>query len=238
MFSEDFEDKIIKVRNTVLEMLEDRGVKKENLPLNLKYSFLKYIINEFRNGKPILDILVKDENKKIYVKFLNEIERKSSKDNYGNLKEISRIIMESNRLNKDTDSVIIVIFDEEFDRYKIFDTEPELIKIGNISVFGYKSLLFNITRHPLVPLHEKVPKADLKDFKKKFMLKSYSNLPSISYIDPVCKYYGFQPGDIIKVVRKSAYVKEHVCYRYVSGYIKYKIESKDEIDEHDGFEAD
>jgi DNA-directed RNA polymerase subunit H (RpoH/RPB5) len=231
MFSEDFEDKIIKVRNTVLEMLEDRGIKKENLPLNLKYSFLKYIINEFKNGKPILDMLVKDENKKIYVKFLNEIERKSSNVEYGNLPEISRIIMESNRLNKTTDSVIIVIFDEEFDKYKFFDTEPNLNKYGNICVFGYKSLLFNITKHPLVPLHEKVSKEDLKDFKKKFMIKSYSNLPSISYADPVCKYYGYQPGDIIKVVRKSAYVKEHVCYRYVSGYIRYKIDAKEEIEE-------
>lgn len=228
MYSDDiFEDNVIKVRNTILEMLEDRGIHRDNLPLNMKYSYLKYMISEFKNDNNVLDIFAKQDDKKIYVKFINRIERKSSTTNYGNLVELSKIIIEANRINKD-DSVIIVIFDPDFDRLKFFNTE-QLLPV-NVSVFNYKSLIYNISKHPLVPKHIKLSESEKKNIKKKFMLNSYSNLPTISYADPVCKYYGFKPKDIIKITRHSNFAKEYDVYKLITGYMKYKREDAPEED--------
>lgn len=233
MYSEDiFEDNVIKVRNTILEMLEDRGIQKDNLPLNMKYSYLKYMISEFKNDNPVLDIFAKQDNKKIYVKFINKIEKKSNTTNYANLVEISKILIEANRINKD-DSVIIVIFDPEFDRLKFFNTE-QLLPV-NVSVFNYKSLLYNISKHPLVPIHIKLSEKERKEIKTKFMLNSYSNLPTISYADPVCKYYGFKPTDVIKIIRRSNFAKEYVVYKLITGYMKYKREDAPDEDNEDSF---
>lgn len=70
-----------------------------------------------------------------------------------------------------------------------------------LELFAIDELQFNITRHDLVPTHERVPTDGIncKDF------------PVIKPTDPVAKFYGYQVGDLIRITRKDG----SVSYRTV-----------------------
>ena len=78
-----------------------------------------------------------------------------------------------------------------------------------IELFMSTELQFNITRHRLVPTHIKLDDVDAKKFKKQFGLK----FPAILKTDPISRFYGYERGDIIKIIRPSDYI----MYRIVKG---------------------
>lgn len=73
-----------------------------------------------------------------------------------------------------------------------------------IELFEQDEMQYNLTKHELVPRHEKVAmnKANSEQFKKKITDK----FPIILKTDAVSRFYGFVKGDIIKVTRKDGYV--------------------------------
>lgn len=60
-----------------------------------------------------------------------------------------------------------------------------------IELFSLAELQFNIMKHRLVPRHTRV------DHKK----KNTDKFPLIKRTDPVCKFMGYSPGDIIRIDR-------------------------------------
>jgi len=78
-----------------------------------------------------------------------------------------------------------------------------------IELFDVEEMQYNITKHFLVPVHERIiiTKKNHDQFKKDITDK----FPIILKTDPVSKFYHFQRGDIIKIVRKNGYI----CYRRV-----------------------
>lgn len=62
-----------------------------------------------------------------------------------------------------------------------------------IEIFQKKELIYNITKHDLVPKHEKI---DSKD-------DDLAKYPTIKKTDPVSRFYHFQVGDLIKITRKD-----------------------------------
>lgn len=78
---------------------------------------------------------------------------------------------------------------------KVIDNSIEM----TIEVFLVQELVFNITKHELVPKHEKVNAEKALELKKRFGTK----FPVLLKIDPVCRFYGFKRGDMIRVVRKN-----------------------------------
>ena len=72
----------------------------------------------------------------------------------------------------------------------------------------------NIMEHKLVPLH-----VILSEKEKKELLENYKitpdQLPKILNTDPVSISIDAQPGQIVKIVRKSHTAKEAVAYRLV-----------------------
>ena len=212
-------DKVLKVRNTILELLEDRGVDRELLPFEMNYTYIKYMIDEFISGKPTLDMLVRDKNKSFYVKYLLHLEKKTSQTDYGGFKEMVNVISESNRFSKN-DDIILVIFDEDYNK----DSNKERIKEvekdmnSNVTLFFYKSLLFNISKHRFVPPHKRLDSDERKRLLKSLMIKkeeAKEKLPIISRFDPVCKYYGFKRGDVLSINRATIFSIIHTGYRLV-----------------------
>ena len=72
----------------------------------------------------------------------------------------------------------------------------------------------DIMQHKLVPLH-----VIISDKEKEELFKRYNitpdQLPKILNTDPVSISIGAQPGQIIKIIRKSHTAKEAVAYRLV-----------------------
>jgi DNA-directed RNA polymerase subunit H len=77
-----------------------------------------------------------------------------------------------------------------------------------------KEPLMEIMKHDLVPEH-----IILSEKEKHDVLKQYNTelnlLPKILIDDPVALSIGAQPGQIIKIIRKSATAKQANAYRLV-----------------------
>ena len=77
-----------------------------------------------------------------------------------------------------------------------------------IELFTEEELQYNITKHRLVPKHEKLSSKEAIKFVEKFG----KNFPIIQLSDPISRFYGYKRGDIIKVTRKN-----EIIFRIVKG---------------------
>ena len=68
--------------------------------------------------------------------------------------------------------------------------------------------------HELVPTHSIIPKKELETLLKKYHIQPYQ-LPSIRVSDPAVQAIEANPGDVIKIVRKSSTAGEIFVYRHV-----------------------
>lgn len=84
----------------------------------------------------------------------------------------------------------------------------------NLQVFTISELLFNVTKHVLVPKHEVIrDKAEEDDLVKQFNIKSKHQLPIILKTDPIARYYGITPGQVVRITRISPSAGEYIMYR-------------------------
>lgn len=63
-----------------------------------------------------------------------------------------------------------------------------------IELFCSKSFNYNLTKHCLVPQHIRVSSKDHPEINK---------YPIIKRSDPICRYYGYEYGELIKIIRKD-----------------------------------
>ena len=77
-----------------------------------------------------------------------------------------------------------------------------------IELFTSEELQYNVTKHRLVPQHIKLSPSEAKEFKKVYGLKH----PAILRTDPIARFYDFNRGDVIKIVRINGEDK-FVTYR-------------------------
>lgn len=74
-----------------------------------------------------------------------------------------------------------------------------------------ESLSYNITKHVLVPKHIKVSKKEGSEIKK---MLSPSNMSKMLVTDAVSMFYGYRPGDVIRIIRKVDGL-DYIHYRIV-----------------------
>jgi len=72
----------------------------------------------------------------------------------------------------------------------------------------------DIMGHKLVPLHEIISDKEKQELLEKFKITP-DQLPKILNTDPVSISIGAQPGQIVKIIRKSQTANEAVVYRLV-----------------------
>lgn len=75
-----------------------------------------------------------------------------------------------------------------------------------IETFSMDELKYNITKHRLVPKHTKTTEEEYKELKK-FVTK----LPVMLKTDPICRYYNYKSGNVIRVERFDG----NIIYRIV-----------------------
>jgi len=84
----------------------------------------------------------------------------------------------------------------------------------NVESFIYKELLFNITKHVLIPNNIKIlSESEKKSLKLKYNLSNYLNIPHINTLDPLSKFYGLVCGNIIRIVKNSSNAGFYITYR-------------------------
>ena len=75
-------------------------------------------------------------------------------------------------------------------------------------------LMFVVTNHVLVPLHEKLTQAEEDELMKRIM-STKDKLPVLLHSDPVSRFLGFLPGDVIRITRRTSYSPKYFSYRIV-----------------------
>ena len=123
---------------------------------------------------------------------------------------VDRIKEFINILNKMKQSHCIVIYVDSV-------TAPTKKMVENsididIEIFTQEEMQYNITKHRLVPKHTLLSSTEAHEFKTKYGIK----FPTLMLTDPVCRFYNFQRGDIIRVTRKNDR-GTNIMYRIVKG---------------------
>lgn len=82
----------------------------------------------------------------------------------------------------------------------------DLVHDKNIELFNYNELMYNITKHHLVPKHTKLSSEERLSF-----VSTYGdNIPIIKKTDPVSRYWCFKPGDIIRINRNDGTISYRI----------------------------
>lgn len=206
-------NELITVRMTLYELLQCRGIQSSSMNIKLSPDAIDILTQELNStiNTTQADIFVVDPitKKRIYIRFYN-----SDIDPIDMSNEYKRLSA-SHFLNSTYDDFIFVLLND------ISDIPVETVRYlehlyENVNVFYYKELLYNITKHNLVPkcelLSDPLEKSELK---KTLMLKSFKQLPAQHRSDPVSRFYGFRTNDVIKVYRRSACNRIAIVYKII-----------------------
>jgi DNA-directed RNA polymerase I, II, and III subunit RPABC1 len=91
---------------------------------------------------------------------------------------------------------------------KAIDQSTEL----KFELFSQEDLQYNITKHYLQPIFILMPKEEIESFKANYGTK----FPIMKKDDPIARFYDYQKGDIVRVIRSSIYGQgESITYRIV-----------------------
>jgi len=158
-----------------------------------------------------LDMLISkpSDEKKVYIKYFLQ-SKQMRKENLDDFVE-DLFTIESILTKNDT---LVIIANEDPNetitnkvRY-LYDHDGIFVVIHNI-----KRLQFNILKHYLVPKIDILDEAEVEALKKKFNLKTTKNLPDISRFDPQALAICLRPGQVCKLMRKSATAMTTEFYR-------------------------
>lgn len=194
-------DMLVKAVGTVREMLADRGRPADRIEGWTRDQILAELETEKVAGKgDWCGIRVRED---VYVGFF--------------LKKFQIRIPRAMCAHSDAPHLIMVLADRP--------TNHNIQTVANVQsqegcaqkrveTFWLKELLFNVSRHHLVPRHELVPEADAEAVLRKYSLQSRSQLPIIRQTDAMARYMGLRPNDIVRVIRQSPTAGTHETYRY------------------------
>ena len=185
-----------KAYKTVLEMLTDRG---NLVPENLTLTYSQFeILYESNN----LYIYLETNNEKIYVYFHTLVKSFAKKDFTSTL----------NKLKKEYGDDLHIIF---VTKDKLNQTlSKDIVRMKQCESFVLKSLVFNITKHYLIPKVEIISTEEEDE-----LLEVYNTtklkLPRILLSDPLVKYYAAKSGNIFRITRPSKNSGIILSYRCV-----------------------
>lgn len=88
-----------------------------------------------------------------------------------------------------------------------------------MEVFSLQDMQYNVTRHSLVPEHQRVPPQEEAELLKTLNVTNRFQLPIILNTDPVARYLHLRHGELVRVLRVSPTSGTTIAYRccyYVS----------------------
>ena len=174
-----------KIFNNTIEMLIDRGYDMKDFIKNKK------IINLtdeqlLQNTQIVVRPSKTETDKKVHIYFFNE---------KMGVNEVKELFVELNTLKV---THFIFITKNKLTSY----AKKEMNNSGKnmeIEIFYNDDMIFNITKHVLVPKHELLTEQETKLFLKKIGKK----IPHIKKNDKVCRYYNGKIDQIFRIYRRN-----------------------------------
>ena len=122
-------------------------------------------------------------------------------------------ILEFSDSNDYTNGVILVALVPPSDN--VIKAIKNLTKDRMIQFFHIRQLRFDITTHRIAMPHRILKEDEKPDLMKRFNINDVGNqLPWVDSQDPMVKWIGGRPGDIIEVTRHSDVAGSELYYRY------------------------
>jgi len=187
-------NKFRKIYNNTIDMFVDR----------------KYIMKSFlKNGKPI---------KRTDEDFLNDYKENKCKLIINkNKTDLTTVYFYNTKIGINEVKDLFAILNENEVKHVILITKHKLTSYAKKEmkalgkhmekeIFYFDELIFNITKHELVPKHQLLTLKETEQFIKNIGKK----IPQIKITDKVCRYYSGKIDQIFKIYRKN-----EIYYRIV-----------------------
>jgi len=197
-------EKLFRARKTILEMLIDRGytIKDELITLT-KDEFKKLFYSKN------LDLLIESANKQtVYIKWLLNQKIKPNL-----IKDTIDVVRDSEFVEQKINGKVIIISKAK--------PNTNVIKIlkekdyRGTELFWLQAVIFNITKHILVPKHTLMSEVDVNILLEEHYLSNKYNLPIMLKSDPIARYFDLKTGDVCRITRYSPTSGEYFSYRVV-----------------------
>jgi DNA-directed RNA polymerase I, II, and III subunit RPABC1 len=88
-----------------------------------------------------------------------------------------------------------------------------------VQIFEMRHLQFDISKHRLVPKHRIITDQERDDMMKEFNITSPTSLPKIDSQDPMAKWIGARPGNVIEVLGLCESSGDNRRYRYCVAHV-------------------
>jgi len=82
-----------------------------------------------------------------------------------------------------------------------------------LQYFQINQLLFNPTKHKLVPKHRKLTTEEANAIMEKYMIKNKLQMPMILHNDVIAKWLGLKQGEIVEITRYNENSGKSFYYR-------------------------
>jgi DNA-directed RNA polymerase subunit H (RpoH/RPB5) len=207
-------DLIVRSRNTILEILEDRG----------------YNVDAYKGVSPkaLYDMITskKDDASTIRIDAPKREGSDAPCPRAVVLYEYKTIRLQldgrvndyyTNRGIERNDDLIVVILDVFHDAFTEQAVRAWNESQSRLTFINVRNLISNPARHYMVPRHRKLSSAEISVLMKRLHLKSKSELQHIKFHqDMQARVHGLVPGDVVEITSPSESAGETVSYRVCS----------------------
>jgi|TARA_B000000532_G_C18827633_1_gene388847 DNA-directed RNA polymerase I, II, and III subunit RPABC1 len=200
-------------RSVILEMLEQRGFQVDKYK-NFTSAEMNLLASEIKTQTPEPIVSTNFDSKEhIEVHYLLDKNSPTAKT-IDTL--VNSVISKRDESLNDFDHTLVIITKSKCSQ-SVNDSLSYLYKETGtyVQIFSIRTLMFNVTKHTLVPPHTRLePSIFETHLKNEYHIKSPDQLPHIMDNDPVAKFIGLRPGDICKITRPSLSAGQHQVYRH------------------------
>jgi DNA-directed RNA polymerase subunit H (RpoH/RPB5) len=184
---------VYKSRTVLLELMKKQGYNVDDYQ-----GFSVNEVNTMKTNNQLDMMLVKDENKKIYIRYYLA---KALRPN--NLQEMIDDLFSVEEILTKNDTLLIIVRDDINETLvnavkHIWESEKIFIVLQPL-----KRVQFNILEHVLVPPHRILSVEEKNNIKKRYNIINDNQFPDLSRFDPVAQAIGIRPGEICEIIRPS-----------------------------------
>jgi DNA-directed RNA polymerase subunit H (RpoH/RPB5) len=123
--------------------------------------------------------------------------------------DVKKLLLSAGEVGEPTNTQVVVVVRERPAQGKGVD---ELAR--DVQLFQVRELMYNVSRHSLVPKHEPIrDEARIEEVVKRYRLKSKFQLPLILSGEPMARYLALKPGQLVRITRPSPSSGTYVLYR-------------------------
>jgi DNA-directed RNA polymerases I, II, and III subunit RPABC1 len=195
--------RLYRIRKTCMKMLHTRGyaVNDEELDLTVEGFVARYGDDARREQMEILTEKCDDPSEQLFVFFPG--------DEKVGVAPIKNYVL---RMKDEGVTRTIIVIKKDLTPFAKQAIRELASRNYRVEYFKDAEMLVDITEHKLVPQHIVLSAQEKKELLQRYHLKA-GQLPRIQVIDPIARYLGLVPKQVVKIVRPSETAGRYITYR-------------------------